>query len=338
MRVAIDSGPLNSGDSVRGIGFHTKELIRELQMLQGKNFKIDAVDFKTSDLSKYDIVHYPYFHPHALTLPFKKPSKKVVVTIHDLIRLIYPEAYPPGFRGQINFLFQKFNLRNVDAVITISETSKKDIVRFLGISPEKIFVTYLAPQSVQENGEANKRHDLPEKFVLYVGDVNYNKNLLNLAKACKLARLKLVIVGKQSVIEDVDSNIENKPWKEFLKLYKNDKDIIRLGFVDNLDEIFKRASVYCQPSLYEGFGLPILEAFERGIPVVASRTQCLVEVGDNGCLYVDPLDPKDMASGLAEVVRNKKLASDLVRKGRLRLKDFSWRKCANETLEVYKKV
>lgn len=338
MRVAIDSGPLNSGDSIRGIGFHAKELISELQRLQGKDFKIDAVDFKTSDLSKYDIVHYPYFHPHALSLPFKKPSKKVIVTIHDLIRLIYPKAYPPGIKGRINFLFQKFNLRNVDAVITISETSKKDIVRFLGISPEKIFVTYLAPQSVQENGKANKKQDLPEKFVLYVGDVNYNKNLLNLAKACKLAKLKLVIVGKQSVVENVDSNIENRPWREFLRLYKNDKDVIRLGFVEDLNEIFKKASVYCQPSLYEGFGLPLLEAFERGIPVVASKTQALVEVGSDACFYVDPLDPKDMASGLSEVTGNKKLAGDLIKKGKLRLKDFSWRKCANETLEVYKKV
>ncbi len=338
MRVAIDSGPLNSGDSVRGIGFHTRELITELQKLQNKDFKIDSVDFKTADLTKYDIVHYPYFHPHSLTLPFNKPSKKVVVTIHDLIRLVYPNAYPPGLRGRINFLFQKFNLRNVDAVITISETSKKDIVRFLNISPEKIFVTYLAPQSIVGVQKTKDKLELPKDFVLYVGDVNYNKNLLNLAKACKIAKLKLVIVGKQSVVEEVDSNIENNPWREFLRLYKNDKDIIRLGYVENLDEVFKKATVYCQPSLYEGFGLPLLEAFERGIPVVASRIQALVEVGNNACLYVNPHDPENIATGLKEVFKNKKVASDLVRKGRMRLKDFSWSKCADETLDVYKKV
>ncbi len=338
MRVAIDSGPLNSGDAIRGIGFHTRELINELEKLQDKDFKIDAVDFKTADLTKYDIVHYPYFHPHSLTLPFNKPSKKVVVTIHDLIRLVYPNAYPPGLRGKINFLFQKFNLRNVDAVITISETSKKDIVRFLNISPEKIYVTYLAPQSGSLIQKTKNKLELPKEFVLYVGDVNYNKNLLNLAKACKIAKLKLVIVGKQSVVEETDSNIENNPWREFLRLYKNDKDIIRLGFVENLDEVFKKATVYCQPSLYEGFGLPLLEAFERGIPVVASKTQALVEVGSDACLYVDPNNPTNIASGLRGVFKNKKLASDLVKKGKLRLKDFSWSKCANETLDVYKKI
>lgn len=338
MRVAIDSGPLNSGDAIRGIGFHTRELITELQKLQDNDFKIDAVDFRTTNLTKYDIVHYPYFHPHSLTLPFNKPSRKVVVTIHDLIRLVYPNAYPPGFKGRINFFLQKFNLRNVDAVITISETSKKDIVRFLNIPPEKIFVTYLAPQSGDLIQKTKNKLELPKEFVLYVGDVNYNKNLLNLAKACKIAKLKLVMLGKQSVVEEVDSNIENNPWREFLRLYKNDKDIIRLGFVENLDEVFKKATVYCQPSLYEGFGLPLLEAFERGIPVVASKTQALVEVGEDACLYVDPKDPTSMANGLKEVIRNKKLSNDLVKEGKIRLKDFSWSKCANETLDVYKKV
>src|SRR5258708_7523667 len=144
MRVAIDSGPLNSGDSIRGIGFHTKELVNELSKLQDENFKLDVVDFSKTNLSKYDIVHYQYFRPHALTLPFRKPAKKVIVTIHDLIRLIYPNAYPAGIKGWIRFQIQKFNLRNVDAIITISETSKKDIVRFLNIPPEKIHVIYLA--------------------------------------------------------------------------------------------------------------------------------------------------------------------------------------------------
>src|SRR5258708_1333689 len=135
MKVAIDSGPLNSSDNIRGIGFHTRELVKELAKLQDENFKLDVVDFTKTDLSKYDVVHYQYFRPHALTVPFKKPAEKVVVTIHDLIRLIYPDAYPAGIKGSIYFMLQKFNLRNVDTFITISETSKKDIVRFLNIDP-----------------------------------------------------------------------------------------------------------------------------------------------------------------------------------------------------------
>ncbi len=339
MKVAIDNGPLNNGDAVRGIGFHTKELVRELDKLQDEKFKLDVVDFKRMDLSKYDIVHYQYFRPHALTLPFFKPSKKVVVTIHDLIRLVYPEAYPAGIKGSLYFLLQKFNLRNVDAIITISETSKKDIVRFLGVDPDKIFVTYLAPQTPFENSkEFSLTQELPERYVLYVGDVNYNKNLLNLARACKLAKLKLVIVGKQSVIEKVDDNIENEPWKEFLRVYKNDKDIIRLGYVDDLENVYKNATVYCQPSFYEGFGIQPLEAFGYNIPVVASKTQAIVEVCGDACLYFDPKNPEDIAEKLANVMKDKKLANELIKKGKERLKNYSWKKTAEETLLVYKHV
>ncbi len=339
MKVAIDSGPMNSNDSIRGIGFHTKELVKELQKLQNENFKLDVVDFAKVDLNKYDVVHYQYFRPHAITLPFLKKGKKVIVTIHDLIRLVYPNAYPPGIKGWIKFQIQKFNLRNADAIITISETSKKDIVRFLNIPAEKIYVTYLAPQTPFENSKKfSITQNLPEKYVLYVGDVNYNKNLLNLAKACKIAKLKLVMAGKQIAIEEVDNNIENKSWKKFLEAYKNDKDIIRLGFVDEINEIYKKASVYCQPSLYEGFGLPLLESFERNIPVVASKTQALVEIGGNACIYFNPNDPKDMAEKLTEVIKNKNLRDELIKMGKERLKNFSWKKTAKETLQVYKNV
>ncbi|CAN5347928.1 glycosyltransferase family 1 protein [soil metagenome] len=338
MKVAIDSGPLNSGDAIRGIGMHTKELVKELQKIKRNNLEINLVDFSKADLSKYDVVHYQSFNPFRTKLPFLKPAKKMILTIHDLIYLIYPNAYPSGIMGKINFIIQKFNLRNVDAVITISETSKKDIIRFLKIPAEKIFVTYLAPQEIKINPSTTLRTSLPEKFVLYVGDVNYNKNLLNLAKAVKIAKLKLVIVGKQSVVEDVDDNVENKPWKEFLKLYKNDKDIIRLGFVDDLNSVYKKATVYCQPSFYEGFGLTLLEAFQRKIPVVASKTQALVEVGGDACLYFDPKDPKDMAKKLLTVVNNKKISTELVKQGIERLKYFSWEKCAKETFEVYAKA
>ena len=154
-------------------------------------------------------------------------------------------------------------------MITVSETSKKDIVRFFGLPNNKIFVTYEAPREVFRKLNDHKRlekvkvkYKLPDGFVLYVGDVNFNKNISELAEACMEIGVSLVIVGKHAKNEDVDFNhIENKPYKHFLDKYKENKNIHRLGFVDdeNLAAVYNLASVYCQPSYYEGFGLPVLE-------------------------------------------------------------------------------
>ena len=122
MKVAIDSGPLTSGHKVRGIGFHTKELIEALKRVKDGDIKIDAVDFSKADLSKYDIAHYQNFNPFFFSIPLSKPAKKAILTIHDLIALIYPKHYPGGLKGMSRFWMQKFLLRNIDAIITIIPT------------------------------------------------------------------------------------------------------------------------------------------------------------------------------------------------------------------------
>lgn len=344
MKVALDSGPLTSEHAIRGIGVHTHELIEGMKRLRDEAIKVDGIDFKDADLSKYDVVHYPYFHPFFLTLPWQKPIPKVVVTIHDLIPLIYPKHYPPGIKGKIRFLIQEFLLRNIDAIITISETSKKDICRFLGVQPNKVHVVYLAPRRIFrkiEDGrwkmEIAKHYGLPERFVLYVGDVNYNKNIPTLIKTCKLAKIPLVICGKQA--KDIKNQDLNHP--ELLHLRNVDFDkTIRLGFVPDKDlvAIYNLASVYCQPSFYEGFGLPILESFACETPVVASKTQALVEIGEGGALFASPKDPEDFAKQILKIVNDGELKNQLVSTGNVIVRNFSWEKTAKETLEVYKSV
>lgn len=317
MKIAIDTGPLTSGDSVRGIGTYTRELLNALGL--------KGVDVSKEDLAKFDVVHFTRFNPFFICLPFIKPKNtKFVLTVYDLIPLIYPKHYPPGLKGKIKFLINKFLIKkNVDAIITISETSKKDICRFLGINPGKVFVTYLAPRKIFRKLENPKYPDLPERFVLYVGDVNYNKNIPNLVRACELANIPLVIAGKQAKqLQDLDldhpelTHLKNVNWKK----------VIRLGYVDDGDlvKIYNLASVYVQPSFYEGFGLPVLEAIECGTPVVATKTQCLVEVLGNNFDYVDASDPKDMARGILNPNRNIKLP-----------RTYSWEKTGKETLKVY---
>ena len=345
MKIAIDAGPMSKGDVGRGIGFYTEELVKHLKKL--KDVDLDLVDAAKTSLVKYDLVHYQKFHPYFFSVPFTK-SIPSVLTVHDLIYLIYPKHYPPGIKGRMRYLIQKFLISKIDAIIAVSETTKKDIVRFLDIPKDKISVIYEAPKEIfqpitnhQSLISVQKKYRLPDSFVLYVGDVNYNKNLLGLAGACKIAKVPLVIAGKGATKEDFDSNHpENKPLVNLLQKYGDDKDIVRIGFVpdDDLAAIYNLASLYCQPSFYEGFGLSVLEAFASECPVVASKTQALVEIGEPAVLFADPKDPKDIAEKISQVLNDGELRSQLVERGKLLVKNYSWDKTAKETLEVYKKV
>ncbi len=348
-RVGIDIRPSGGGHAVRGIGVHTSELVRALGTLGYKDVAMLGVDFTKADLSKYDLLHYSYFHPYFLTLPAKKPTRGMVVTIHDLIPLIYPVHNPPGIRGRLNFLEQKRRLRNADAIITISETSKKDICRFLKINPDKIHVVYLAPKDIFKSKVSDSmyryiesKYKLPAKFVLYVGDINYNKNIPGLIKAVKLSGIPLVIVGKNALkIEELaqSNHPEHIHLKEILTDIKS-KGVVRLGFVpdEDLAAIYGLAGVYCQPSYYEGFGLVILEAQACGCPVVATHNQAHIEVAEGSCLFVDPMDFKDLCNKITQVVENQATKDQLIKNGYKNVSKYSWEKTAEETFEIYKKT
>jgi glycosyltransferase involved in cell wall biosynthesis len=371
MNVAIDSGPLESGHKVRGVGFYTQELIEAVkkQRIGLEKFNIDQFNFSTHQKSlfsdRYDIVHCSFFHPFFITIP-RKVKAKLVITVHDLIHLIYPKNYPPGFRGRIKFTIQKQLLKKVDAIITVSETSKKDIVRFLKVDPNKIHVIHEASRphyKVIKNrkilNKVRKQYELPKKFVLYVGDINYNKNIPSLVKACRNIETPLVLVGKQALdIKDQTQDLMSlkgpKDWIRFLfnkphpelSHYKKvneevaGSNVLCLGFVpdDDLVSIYNLASVYCQPSFYEGFGLPVLEAMVCGTPVVISKTNALVEISQGSALVADPYSPKDFSGNIKMVVKDKKLSNELVEKGFKVASSYSWKMTAEKTLEVYRKV
>lgn len=343
MIIGFDISPLKTGHKFRGTGSYTDNLVKAIKKYDQKN----DYQFFTNRRElpqNIDLIHYPYFEPFFLTLPWRK-SVPTVVTIHDLIPLVFPDHFPRGLKGEIKWQIQKRSLKGSAAVIVDSKSSQKDVFKYTSIPEEKIFVVYLAAGEEFRQlkpGELTKiknKYSLPEKFVLYVGDATWNKNVPGLVRAIQKINLPLVLVGKRLAESDFDrKNQWNKDLLEVEKLTHDDKRIFKLGFVpqEDLVGIYNLATVCVQPSFYEGFGLPVLEAMSCGCPVVTSRVSSLPEVAGEAAFYVDPYNTDDMANGIGEIYFNTAVQEKFRKLGILQAKKFSWKKTAQETAEVYR--
>jgi glycosyltransferase involved in cell wall biosynthesis len=364
-KVAIDTGTLRSGDSVRGIGVHTRELIQHLKEINDPEIQVEFVNFKDSNLKNHDLVHYQKFNPYFLSLPLIKPTK-TVITIHDVIYLEYPDKYPSGIKGRLKLELQKILLKRVDGVITISNDAKSAIVSHLKINPRKIHVVHLSHPDIFNKKPSNEfirsvkeKYALPDKFVLYCGDVNYNKNLPGLISMCEIAKVRLVIIGKWALALDNNKDeledmhgpndwirfLTNKPhpekahYKNLIKAFNTD-NVIRLGYVpyEEYVAVMKLAAVYGQLSFKEGFGIGLLEAMAAGTPVICSDIAVFRETAGDACAYADPGDAKAAAKLVNKIIDNNEYAKTLKLKGLIQAKKYSWKKTANDTVSVYKKI
>lgn len=346
MNVAIDISPLSSGHKVRGVGFYLKNLQKSLQ----EYFPYISFIFFTQVQKvpkSTQLIHYPYFEPFFLTLPFFK-KKKTIVTVHDVTPLIFPNDFPVGIKGKIKWFLQKKSLEKVDAIITDSVSSQKDIAQRIGFPIEKIHVAYLAAaehfrvvNNKRELQKTKEKYDLPKKFILYVGDVTANKNVPRLIKAVLRTKIPLVMVGKALTNTSADvQNSWNRDLQEVLHLIKDSQQIMRLGFIsdEELVDLYNSAEVFVMPSLYEGFGLPILESMACGCPVITSKEGSITEVAGDSAYYIDAYSVDSIEQGIQKVIGDKQLAKKLKEKGLLQAKKFSWKKTAEKTVAVYKKV
>lgn len=343
MKVAICSEPLVSGHKNRGIGRYTRNLLKFLR----RRTDLEIEEF--SDLRKVkgaDVVHYPFFDLFQKTLPLRKRFP-TVVTIHDVTPLVFPVCYPPGFRGSLKNLWQKMALKNARAVITDSHSSEDDIVKYLGVARRKVFSVYLAAEDafrpVRESAKLQlirRKYSLPEKFVIFVGSVNWNKNLLNLTEGALRAGTDIAFVGGDFK-NLVDLNHpEKRSFREFLQRYSRNPKVHLLGFVpeNDLVKILNLAECLLLPSFYEGFGLPILEAQSCGVPVITGNVASMPEIAGGGAFLVDPYNSAEISQAVGEVSENKLLRRKLVDLGFENVKRFSWEKTAEETVKVYKQV
>lgn len=347
MKIAIDVSPLQSGHKIRGVGFYLEYLKRALTTYFPQ-YEYTFFTQQSEIPAGTDLVHYPYFDPFFLTLPFKK-KYKTVVTVHDLTPIVFPQHFPAGVKGTVRWQIQKQNLKRVDGIICDSVASKNDIVRIVGVDADKVDVAYLAGAEEFRQKKLEKpaveallaKYVLPHQFVLYVGDVTWNKNVPMLVKACTMEEIPLVMVGKSLVQTEFDrSNPWNKDLVEVQSLAKDNPFVHMLGFVptEDLVSLYNRATVFVFPSVYEGFGLPILEAMQSGCPVIVSKEGCMPEVAGEAAYYFDGYDQRSLQEAIKHVYHTEAVQKELSTRGLEQAKKFSWKQTAEQTVEVYKKA
>lgn len=261
-----------------------------------------------------------------------------VVTIHDLIFLRYPQYYHFLDRLIYNRKF-KYACRKADRIVAVSECTKRDIVKYYGISPEKIDVVYQGcdpifaqPVSPEAKERVRKAYGLPDRFVLSVGTIEERKNLLSAVKAVEmLDDVHLVAIGKSTdYTETVKAYIEAHGLEDRVHIIHN------LKFGD-LPVLYHMASLFVYPSRFEGFGIPIIEALSAGVPVIAATGSCLEEAGGAHSIYVGPDDVKGMAAAMRRVLSDEALRAEMIAKGKEYVVRFDPKKLADEMNAVYLK-
>ncbi len=310
MKVGIDISAIIYGT---GVSNYTQELVNHLSPL---------VDLKTFKFSRYPlmIMEFLWNRLHIVNVETftgkidiyhssdwtQAPSKaKKITTIHDLTPFLYPTEIDPKI-VEVHTARMKWAVKECDAFVCVSQNTSADLRRLFNIHPDKIHVIY---EALPSNHKLVPQITKYANYVMAVGARQPRKNIERLKKACEMLGQKLIIVGEGS----------------------------DLGYVSDQDYVnyLAGASAFVYPSLYEGFGLPILEAFYHKTPVACSNTSSLPEVAGDAAIYFDPYNIEQMAKAISQAVKNKDKLVDL---GTKQLSKFSWEKCAQETLEVYKSL
>lgn len=372
MRIGIDARFF--GSAGKGLGRYTQKLIENLERVDktnryfiflrkenfdeyrphNPNFKKALANFPWYSfseqinmpqvLNKYDLdlVHFPHFNVPLLY------RKKFIITIHDLILLHFPTVKNTTLNPlfyRLKFLAYRLVIKSAvkraKKIIAVSEFTKKDIINNYRIPEEKIAITYQACEnfcaiSPKNEDEILKKYGIIKPYLLYVGNAYPHKNLEAFVLAYKdidkqIKNLHLVLVGKEDYFY--------RRLKNFVE-EKNIPNLIFPDFIpdDDLDSVYKNAALYVFPSLYEGFGLPPLEAMAKGAPVASSDHECMKEIlGDSAC-YFNAKNRKETAETIIRLLNNGELRKNLIEKGYARVKKYSWEKMARETFSEYQKL
>ncbi len=293
----------------------------------------------TGELQKYNL---DIFHGLSNEIPYniQKSPLKSVVTIHDLIFLRYPNLYK---RIDRNIYEKKFRYacEHADKVIAISEQTKRDIMDFFGTDESKISVVYQGCNPVfyqkskqEEQEKIKKKFKLPEQYILTVGTIEERKNTLQIVKALHKHHIDipLVLAGRLTPYADkIKSYIrENQMKNQVLLLHEVE--------TAELPALYQMSDIFVYPSIFEGFGIPIIEALNSGVPVITSREGCFSEAGGPDSLYVDPENVDELAEAINHILSDNMLQDKMIKKGHEHALNFRKEKIAKDLMAVYKQV
>ena len=368
MRIAFDGTTLRPGRT--GVGYYTEHLLHHLaaqapddEFVVVSNRPVDttqpllpSVQIASSSWRvprmvwmqtlaprmlrrrQVDLVHFTNgMVPVASGVP-------TVVTIHDMSLTLYPRYHPPR-RVLLNRPLVDLAARRADAIITVSQSAKRDIVRLYGLSPERVHVVHEAAapsfrpvHDSTERDRVRRRYGLADRFILYVGTIEPRKNLPNLIEGFSRRRKtgdlphQLVCAGPYGWLSrDIEDRIERLQVEDAVRF---------TGYVpfEDLPALYSLAEMFVFPSLYEGFGLPVIEAMACGTPVITGQVAALSEVAGGAVEHVDRLDAESLGEAMASLARSRERRENFSALGLRRAHSFSWERAARETLDVYRQT
>lgn len=323
----------------RGLGNYSRDVVRLLSEY-APDWELQLIDKSGLSRSFMRVPDCDIYHGLSGELPFTigRSHARSVVTMHDAIFVRYPQLYSPTYR----WLFTqkvKYACQAADCIIAISEQTKRDMVEFFHADETKIKVVYqgcsnLFRQHISEQQikDVKLRYALPENYILDVGAIEPRKNLKNLIQAMASAHIDmpLVAIGGHSRYADEADELAHTLGVKLLLRHD-------IPFAD-FPAIYKGAMVLCYPSIFEGFGIPILEAMCVGTPVLTSTGSCFSETGGDAAVYADPLNIEQIGDGLNQILTNNHLREEMVAKGILQAEKFCDAAVANNLKQVYQSV
>lgn len=304
--------------------FNTRKIIHRILPRQMRSIAFE--------MDRLNILHLPVYFKD---IPFLKKGKNIV-TIHDIVPLFSPDMCMDGVSEYFNRL--KSDSSGFDMFIAVSANTKKDIINYLNIQEDKIRVIYEAPDEryrpIRDLSGFRAKYGL-NKFVLFVGTLEPRKNIPNLIKAFAMLKrtdYQLVIAGKKGwKYADIFKLVEDRGLNDRIRF---------IGYIgdEELPELYSAADLFVYPSLYEGFGLPPLEAMACGTPVIVSNRSSLPEVVGDAGILVDPEEIDDIAGAMERLLQKTSLREELSGRGLQQAGKFSWQRCARETMSLYKEI